>query len=255
MGYISAYKHCESLHDMPFSDIRLIHLQRIIDNSSKNYPVLRRIKILYSQLYKYALQNDICEKDYSKYVDVSQYKGRNPNSFKREPFSEKEIQSLWDISTYNKCATMVLMMIYSGCRIGELLSLKKENICLQHRYFYIEHAKTSSGVRYVPIAEKVYPFWKAWYEKNEDPYLFSGNRTQYISYSNFYQAYWKPLMTDLSMEHLPHDTRHTCITLLTVAGVSDKVIRKIVGHKGQNVTETVYTHFEIKELQEAINLI
>lgn len=62
-------------------------------------------------------------------------------------------------------------------------------------------------------------------------------------------------MTELKMEHLPHDTRHTCITPLTIAGISDKVIQKIVGHKGQNVTENVYTHFEIKELQEAINQI
>lgn len=48
---------------------------------------------------------------------------------------------------------------------------------------------------------------------------------------------------------------HCGKSLLTIAGVSDKVIRKIVGHKGQNVTENVYTHFEIKELQEAIDQI
>lgn len=64
LGYTSAYKNCESLHDMPFS-------------------------------------YDICEKDYSQFVDVSQYKDRNPNSFKREPFSEEEFQSLWKISSYN----------------------------------------------------------------------------------------------------------------------------------------------------------
>ena len=50
-------------------------------------------------------------------------------------------------------------------------------------------------------------------------------------------------------------TRHTCISMLTVAGVSDKVIKKIVGHKGQDVTEVVYTHFEIEELIDAINKI
>ena len=51
------------------------------------------------------------------------------------------------------------------------------------------------------------------------------------------------------------DLRHTCISMLTVAGVSDKVIKKIVGHKGQGVTEVVYTHFEIEELIDAINKI
>lgn len=57
------------------------------------------------------------------------------------------------------------------------------------------------------------------------------------------------------MQHKPHDTRHTCISLLTVAGVDDKIIKKIVGHKGQGVTEIIYTHFEIQQLIEAIDKI
>ena len=43
--------------------------------------------------------------------------------------------------------------------------------------------------------------------------------------------------------------------MLTVAGVDDKAIKKIVGHKGQSATEVVYTHFEIEELIDAINKI
>lgn len=33
------------------------------------------------------------------------------------------------------------------------------------------------------------------------------------------------------------------------------MVKKIVGHKGQGVTQTVYTHFEIETLLEAINMI
>ena len=57
------------------------------------------------------------------------------------------------------------------------------------------------------------------------------------------------------MLHRPHDTRHTCISLLAEAGVDERMIKKIVGHKGQGVTEQVYTHFDIQALQEAINRI
>lgn len=70
-----------------------------------------------------------------------------------------------------------------------------------------------------------------------------------------FDSYWMPLVETLYMQHRPHDTRHTCISMLTVAGVDDKVIKKIVGHKGQSVTEVVYTHFEIEELLDAINRI
>ena len=34
-----------------------------------------------------------------------------------------------------------------------------------------------------------------------------------------------------------------------------RIIRKIVGHKGQGVTETVYTHLELPVKLEAINKI
>ena len=34
-----------------------------------------------------------------------------------------------------------------------------------------------------------------------------------------------------------------------------KIIKKIVGHRGQGVTENVYTHFEVQELIDAINQI
>ena len=79
--------------------------------------------------------------------------------------------------------------------------------------------------------------------------------TEYQLFRNYYDSYWKPLLDAVGMSHRPHDTRHTCVSLLTVAGVSDKVIKKIIGHKGQGVTEIVYTHFEIEELIDAINKI
>ena len=57
------------------------------------------------------------------------------------------------------------------------------------------------------------------------------------------------------MSHRPLDTRHTCISLLAEARVDDRMVKKIVGHKGQEVTQQVYTHFEIQALLDAINKI
>lgn len=56
-------------------------------------------------------------------------------------------------------------------------------------------------------------------------------------------------------DHRPHDTRHTCISMLTAAGIDDKIIKKIVGHKGKSVTEIVYTHLEMQQLIDAIDKI
>lgn len=63
------------------------------------------------------------------------------------------------------------------------------------------------------------------------------------------------MIEQMGMNHRPHDTRHTCISLLAEAGVDDRLVKKIVGHKGQGVTQQVYTHFEIDALLNAINKI
>ena len=57
------------------------------------------------------------------------------------------------------------------------------------------------------------------------------------------------------MKHTPHDARHTCISLLAKVGIDERIIKKIVGHAGQGVTESVYTHYELESLREAINKI
>lgn len=79
---------------------------------------------MFNQLYDYALKNDICNKDYSSYVDVVQYKDRNPNKYDRNKFEKNEIDLLW-VQKEDKYYQIVLMLIYSGVRISELLDLKK----------------------------------------------------------------------------------------------------------------------------------
>ncbi|MCH5265510.1 MAG: site-specific integrase [Lachnospiraceae bacterium] len=254
-GYTTAYRVCHSLYDKPFCDIRRVHLQRIIDNCGKNYPSLKKLKVLFNQLYKYSMQNELCEKDYSRFLDIQQYKDRNPNAYHRQPFSQQEVDELWKHKNQDVYYTVILMLIYSGCRVSELLDLKKENVNLEERWFFVEKSKTNAGIRYVPISQKVLPFFQAWYKKNDCPYLISSSRGNHLHYRNFYDSYWKPMMEKLYFEHRPHDTRHTCITMLTLAGVNDKLIKKIVGHKGQNITETIYTHFDVGELVEAIDCI
>ena len=65
-----------------------------------------------------------------------------------------------------------------------------------------------------------------------------------------------PVMELIDTAHKPHDTRHTCISMLTEKEVSPTLIKKIVGHSGaMTLTERVYTHINVQELLGAINKI
>ena len=63
-----------------------------------------------------------------------------------------------------------------------------------------------------------------------------------------------PLMEKLHIEKTPHCCRHSCISMLAEADVSQTLIKLIVGHSGaMTLTEKVYTHIDIEELVEAVN--
>jgi integrase len=254
-GYKAAYLLCDEIKPMRFVDIKLEHLQKIVDESGKNHPTLRKLKVLFGQLYDYAIMHEIIskERDLVQYVDIS--KAGNPNSLDRKPFTKKEIQTVWKWKDSSIYIGVVLILIYSGVRIGELLDLKKENVNIDEKWFDVIDSKTAAGIRKVPIADKIFPFFCVWYEKNNCEYLISTPEGKHFKYTNYYDSYWKPFIDQMGMEHTPHCTRHTCISLLTAAGVDERIIKKIVGHKGQGVTQQVYTHIEIEELLIAINKI
>ncbi len=191
----------------------------------------------------------------TSYINLDKFE--NPDAQSHTIFTPKEIDKLWSVESSNPYFKIVLILIYTGVRIAELLDLKKENVNLEKQYFDVIDSKTENGIRKVPIANKVLPFFKYWYNLNDSEFLLSTPDQKHFLYRNYYDSYWKPLMEQLKMqEHRPHDTRHTCISLLAEAHVDSVMIKTIVGHSGaMSLTEKVYTHIDISKLLEAINKI
>lgn len=82
-------------------------------------------------------------------------------------------------------------------------------------------------------------------------YLIHTEDGKHFKYRNYYDSYFQPLMEQLKIDRTPHRCRHTCISMLAEACVDQTIIKKIA----MTLTEKVYTHFDIKELVDAINKI
>ena len=255
-GVKASYKLCADIKDINIHDIRLSHLQAVVDNSGKNRPTLRKLKVMFGLMYDYAVKNEILKpekRDMISYVDIS--KAGNPNALDRKPFTKKEIKQLWRSADESEIFQIPLILIYTGLRIGEFFNLKKEDVHLSERWFMVTSSKTAAGIREVPIAEKIVPFFTHWLQKNSE-YVFPNSKGNKHTDRAFREGWWQPMMTELKMDsHRPHDTRHTCVSLLTEAGVDERIIKKIVGHKGEGVTQQVYTHIDMPYKLEAINKI
>jgi integrase len=98
--------------------------------------------------------------------------------------------------------------------------------------------------------------FEKWFAKSEGERVITDTKGKPFTYDNFHKHQWKPLMSEWGLSHLPHDTRHTTISLLATANANPTIIKRIVGHSGaMNLTEKVYTHFEIQPLLDAIDRI
>ena len=249
--YKSIYQMLEQFHSVPFSDLRTLHIQDYFDKRTDiSSASLIHYKALFNQMYKYAVKHEIVSKNYAEHVEIKRTEKTAPHSI----FTEEEIWTLWD-NHEDKDVQLVLILIYTGMRIMELLTIKQENVFIEERYM-IGGMKTEAGKdRIIPISKKVLPFIESWLDGSE--YLIrkqNKGKSSAYTYHGFRHSIWKPVLKRFNFEHSIHDTRHTAISLMDAAGLNKTAIKRIVGHKNEDVTDG-YTHKSASDLVQEIDKI
>ena len=265
-SYRTAYKKCEPLYEMKVADIRRKHLQAVIDEYADfSSGTQGQIAKVMRAVFKYCIDNEILQINPTLTLRIN---GNNDDKENiHTPYTSEEIAMLWenlntpvsfkysakDIRDIYPTDT-ILMMIYTGMRPSELLQMKCENIHLEARYM-VGGLKTGAGKnRVIPIHRDIEPLIRARMEaggkylipyKSDDPPKLGQYRT-YI---------FDPLAQALSLTHLPHDGRHTFATFADRSGANETAIARIMGHSLRGVTKQVYTHKDIADLIEAIDMI
>jgi Site-specific recombinase XerD len=251
-NYNTSYNHCSELYDLKMSDIRPHHMQSVIDKYSASQQAAVRIKILLNKLFIWCIHREYIRKNYAKHLSVPKQEQKS----ERRAFTKEHIALIWEVAESNPNIPIVLMLLYSGVRISELLDLKKDDVNLEEQWFKVRKSKTNAGIRVVPIADKVLSYWKAFMERSRCEYAVCTTEGARLTYDNFRKRYWHPLMDKLNMDYIPHETRHTCNSLLIMADINQTIRMKIMGHKSQmDIGERVYGHIYVEELLKAINQI
>lgn len=252
----AAYKYCKPLYNMRMRDIRVNHLEQTINDADVGDTTKTRMKSVFNLMYKYALKHEIVDKNYAQLCD--NIKKPKPKIV-RIPFSDDEIDLLWNHLEF-PFVDMVLIGIYSGWRPQELAILKTAGVDLEGMT-YTGGLKTDAGKnRTVPIHPIVFDLVKKNYAKAVamgSNYLFNdedGQQGTFLTYDK-YRGRWKKIMKRLCLDHKPHDTRHTFITKAKAANMNEYILKLIVGHTINDITEETYTHRTIKELHKEIRKI
>lgn len=249
-SYNSAYKHCAGIANIPIRDLKTAALQKIFDECEKGSRTKDNMRTIMNAVFEYAMQNDLVDKNYTEFVTFS----KTLPVIERIPYSDSEIQNLWDIEKDRFEVKIILILLYTGMRINELLTMKRNCCHLDEHYLDITASKTRAGIRKVPIHNRILPLVTYFYEKGGE-YLIVRDTGNKITYANFLKREYSRLNADFGTQHHFHDTRHTFITRAHQCRLDDYCIKKIVGHAGESVTQNVYTHIDVPELLLEINKI
>lgn len=243
-NYGSAFAHLGSIHDAAMSDITYLQLQSIIDDmlsTGLSYSSCKKVRTLISQLFDYAIINGWCSTNYAKFINL----GHNIPVRPHKPFTTQAINRLWRLES--PLHDIPLILLYTGMRASELINLRARDVNRKQRTMRITSAKTKSGIRTIPIHDRIWPI----IEKRLDAvYVIHECRT----YSSLSREFDKA-MKAINATHTTHDCRHTFATRLDNEGANYNAKRLLLGHASGNVTDGVYTHKSLGQLRKAIRLL
>lgn len=137
------------------------------------------------------------------------------------PFSKEEVKKLLDNAEgFFKC--FLAVAFYTGCRTGELLAMKWQNIDYANKRIWIdatvgsykENIPKTGKSRYVPIFDFLIPYLKEQEKRTGlGNYVFCTKSKKPYASTNLYQYFWKPLLkrSKIPLRRL-YETRHTFAT-------------------------------------------
>lgn len=253
-GYKSAFKRSTPLHTMKMRDVRARDMEHIMSSISGGHQVQVKLKTFWGQLFKYAMEHDIVQKNYASFV---QLRDKAPETT-REAIPKEDIKKLWEeIDNGDETAEIAMIYIYTGLRATELLEVTKNKVFLDERIM-IAGKKTEAGKdRRIPIHRDILPFIEKRMNEESDLLITTLNKNGKrvpVKYGNFTLTYWNKLMEKLGANYTVHYCRHTFATLMREAGIEEDIRKLILGHKNVDITDR-YTHHSDEMLLAAIDKI
>lgn len=252
-GLRNAFKnHCGSLHNELMLTLKKKKMQNLIDNVDGGSTLKGNVKTVCVKVFSYAID------EYELPLNLTSASTLDAGEKKTEdegiPFSDEELLKLWELVD-NDIVKSLLIMCYTGMRPNELFNMPKDTVYLTEDYMR-GGSKTKAGMdRPIPIHPRIKHLVEYFLSTGEQyPFRYIKEINGGFNYGKFGRAV-KKLMDLLGFDHTPYDGRHTFSTRMKKAKADEYILKRIMGHSIQDLTEKVYTHRDICELIEEVKKI
>ncbi len=166
----------------------------------------------------------------------------------------------------------ILLSLYTGLRIGELLALTWEDIDLKKgtmsinkschdcwvngNYFkIIDETKTTSSERIIPLPRQILYYMRELKRKTKSKFVVVG-KSIYGAQIRSYQRTFEHMLIKLNIKKKCfHSLRHTFATRALEVGMDVKTLSEILGHKNPMITLRRYAHSLMEHKAEMMNRV
>ena len=164
----------------------------------------------------------------------------------------------------------VIIALYTGVRIGELLSLEFSAVDMQKRtitvkttcyeskdengkYAKMTDSTKSHRTRVIPFPKQLLPIFKELKALSKSGYVIENAKGEQMSVRS-YQRSFELLIDKLGISKLSfHALRHTFATRALESGMDVKTLSEVLGHKSATVTLNRYAHSMMEHKQSVMD--
>lgn len=268
------YESKLKLHVFPFigkmkleriKQLDIVNIIQIMDSKGIT-KTKNEVLILIKDILDKAIDNDLIHKNVAKTIKIKKHKSKE-----KKIIPSNVINCLKNHSQNNKNAFMMLFLIYTGLRRGEVTALTKKDIDFENRIIKIDKAAKfphnqpiikltkNEEIRYVPIFDVIFDELKKYCE-NKNDYIFTTAKGKTMTSAclkrkieSINNLLNKELHENYSITL--HQTRHTFASFLHDAGIDVKQAQMWTGHKDIRVLLDIYTHLDKNQNEIAINKV
>ena len=242
----------KNITDITLGDIKDYQLQRKLEimnlekNIGKKDSQISYRSVNYELTILHHFFNFCIEKGY---IDKNPCTGiKKLNELSRlKTLSDEDIEKLINGATNKLTRDLITFLIYTGCRKGEALNLKWDDVDMQNDVIAIKGTKTKYD-RYIPISKPLKELLSRIEKVQDVLYVFNRNGAKLTDFKrSFHTACKNAGLKDMHI----HDLRHVFASTLTMNDVSLYKTGILLGHRTPNMTQR-YAHLKPGELKKEI---
>lgn len=269
VNYVRPYLGSKRLTELNGRDILTAYSQMQVDGLT-DYQRFKGGKLL-RQALKMAVRLEFIRRNPADDFPLPRFKKEDIN-----PLEPEQVKIFLQENQTDRLYALYVAALDTGARQGELFALEWTDWRAESRELYIhrsiedhngilreKEAKTKASRRRVVVSPKTAVILAMHRQKmlaeaeyHQSRLIFPNVDGTWLRCSNFHRDNWLPALERARLPHIRfHDLRHTCATLLLMAGDSVNSIADRLGHSSPEMIWKTYGHVLPRMRRESASLM